>query len=129
MMTPAQAERSQGLVDIIELISTKVHSPKVRFPGVYIVWNGDRALYVGSSCNVLTRARRNKHEQRGRNQAFALRTKIEIYPCDSLRQARHLEVELIGVYNPPYNKLDHYQSSRSIERLKAEHSKLFAEVA
>src|SRR5437660_323435 len=78
--------------------------PKFRFPfpGVYIFWsNNGRALYVGCSLNVWKRANKQGNH-RARTRAFAEADFIEICKCDSLKQALHLETELIGLYKPKY---------------------------
>lgn len=130
MQTPPSLVTLQSdfLVNIIKVIYLRNIRKSFAFSGVYIVWAGDCALYVGSSANVCKRAQRRKSDLKGRTEAFARRTHVDIYPCDSLRQALHLETELIGIYKPPYNKQGDWQSSRSIQKLKAEYSK-FAEVA
>jgi hypothetical protein len=93
--------------------------------GVYAAWLRKQPLYVGSSKNLAKRVVNNKRTEKGRNEALLRCDRMEIYECDSLAQARHLEVELIGLYAPQYNRTGHFQSSRSFQRLRLEHAKLF----
>lgn len=101
---------------------------RIPFAGVYIVWSASgEALYVGASVNVLKRSNK-KRSHSSRDKAFIEADSIEVYPCESLRQALHLEAELIGIYSPKYNLNNIYQYSRSFQQLQQEHAKLFAEV-
>lgn len=93
--------------------------------GVYIAWLKDAALYVGCSQDLRKRSRKRDAGHQGRFRAFRECDRIETYPCETIAQARQLEIELVGIYNPPYNVRLHRLSLRSIERLCSEHGKLF----
>jgi excinuclease UvrABC nuclease subunit len=107
-------------------ISYKQSSKHIAGPGVYALWLGDEPLYIGYGRIVGNRARKRGRGHWGRHLAFKECDRIEIYPCDSIQQARQLETELIGLYSPRYNGNGHFQSSRSLERLRFEHDKVFA---
>lgn len=98
-------------------------------PGVYAAWLGNQPLYVGHSSNINRRLRVLPRTELGRCEAFLAADRVEIYPCNSLRQAQHLEIELIGLYHPRYNISGSQQASLTIHRLKIEHNKLFGEAA
>lgn len=92
--------------------------------GVYIAWRGRDALYIGYGKDVVARAEHRCGRPRTRLIAFAESDRVEIFLCDSVKQAQQLEVELIGIYNPRYNFVGHFQSSRSFQMLQAAHSLL-----
>lgn len=100
---------------------------KIRFPfsGVYVFWTSNgKALYVGYSVNVFRRAY-DRGNPAGREKAFKELHSIEFFRCDSPEQARHLESELISIYEPRYNKTNIYQGSKTFRQLQAAHERLF----
>lgn len=70
-------------------------------PGVYVFWQGRKALYVGFSRRVLNRMSNPKHGAVG----LAMRqcTEIEMVICVSEAAARDLEAALIRELSPQFN--------------------------
>lgn len=126
------ARRSNFPVNIIYGICSNLPSQTIRQnkkasgPGVYVAWENEQALYIGSSVRVLHRIGLTRRHETDRHRALFLEaTHLDIFPCDSIQQARHLEVQLIDLYKPAYNKIGHLRASRSIQQLQADHAKLF----
>jgi excinuclease UvrABC nuclease subunit len=128
-MNPQTARQSRSFSRLHNITYAE---PEVRlsFAGVYVVLSPEgRALYVGASKRVRQRAFENRKRcQWTRERAFAEAASIEVFPCDSLKQALHLEAELIGLYKPTYNLQSTQLYSLTFWQLQQEHAKLFAEV-
>src|SRR6266446_2451845 len=63
-------------------------------PGVYLIYNKYKCLYVGHSKNILNRVSNEKHNSA--RQALREATRIEIIPAWSLERARDIEAFYIA---------------------------------
>lgn len=74
-------------------------------PGVYLACLRKQVLYVGFGRDVIKRCKCPDVFNERRCAALTKCDRIEIYPCDSVAQAKHLEAELISIYQPEHNFL------------------------